>query len=331
MPTISIRAHGMSASKWQQLVNPVTGEIMKLTSIQAPERSNTNGWTANVARRNEQRLQQIDFDAIDGEAAFVTLTMPKQQMEDVSSEQFHRWLNAWLVYMRRRGMRHYYWILEFQASGNPHLHVIVWLSDWRTGGAKRGYEHHIWFGEAGVLEQYKALAYWVKMLNGDGVAAKVDAQNFQLVELGKSSNVDGATLESATPERLLMYLAKHAARGVAHYQRQISNMPEDWQYRSGRVWGHDGKLPLREQLDYECSYEVFWAYRRLVRRWVCANASTMTDDDKRRRSITSARRMLRCSRPDVSPYRGVSAWIPSDVASALLDAAEAMGGENEED
>lgn len=331
MPTISIRAHGMSASKWQQLVNPVTGEIMKLTSIQAPERSNTNGWTANVARRNEQRLQQIDFDAIDGEAAFVTLTMPKQQMEDVSSEQFHRWLNAWLVYMRRRGMRHYYWILEFQASGNPHLHVIVWLSDWRTGGAKRGYEHHIWFGEAGVLEQYKALAYWVKMLNGDGVAAKVDAQNFQLVELGKSSNVDGVTLESATPERLLMYLAKHAARGVAHYQRQISNMPEDWQYRSGRVWGHDGKLPLREQLDYECSYEVFWAYRRLVRRWVCANASTMTDDDKRRRSITSARRMLRCSRPDVSPYRGVSAWIPSDVASALLDAAEAMGGDYEEE
>lgn len=331
MPTISIRAHGMSASKWQQLVNPVTGEIMKLTSIQAPERSNTNGWTANVARRNEQRLQQIDFDAIDGEAAFVTLTMPKQQMEDVSSEQFHRWLNAWLVYMRRRGMRHYYWILEFQASGNPHLHVIVWLSDWRTGGAKRGYEHHIWFGEAGVLEQYKALAYWVKMLNGDGVAAKVDAQNFQLVELGKSSNVDGVTLASATPERLLMYLAKHAARGVAHYQRQISNMPEDWQYRSGRVWGHDGKLPLREQLDYECSYDVFWAYRRLVRRWVCANASTMTDDDKRRRSITSARRMLRCSRPDVSPYRGVSAWIPSDVASALLDAAEAMGGDYEEE
>lgn len=325
MPTISIRAHGMSASKWQQLVNPETGEIMKLTSLKAPERSNTNGWTANVARRNEQRLQQIDFSKITGEPFFVTLTMPKQQMEDVTSEQFHRWLNAWLVYMRRRGMRHYYWILEFQASGNPHLHVIVWLSDWRTGGAKRGYEHHTWFGEAGVLEQYKALAQWVKMLNADGVAAKVDAQNFQLVELGKSSNVDGVTLESATPERLLMYLAKHAARGVAHYQRQISNMPEDWQYRSGRVWGHDGKLPLREQLDYECSYEVFWAYRRLVRRWVCANASTMTDDDKRRRSIVSARRMLRCSRPDVSPFRGVSAWVPERVACQLLDSIE--GGE----
>ncbi|WP_065457094.1 rolling circle replication-associated protein [Bifidobacterium breve] len=327
MPTISIRAHGMSASRWQQSVNPVTGEIMKPTSTQAPERSNTNGWTANVARRNEQTLQQIDFAAIDGEAAFVTLTMLKQQMPDVSSEQFHKWLNAWLVYMRRRGMRHYYWILEFQASGNPHLHVIVWLSDWRTGGAKRGYVHHRW----DVVEQYRALAYWVKRLNADGVAAKVDAQNFQMVELGQSPTVDGVTLESATPERLLMYLAKHAARGVAHYQRQISNMPDDWQCRSGRVWGHDGKLPLREQLDVECSYEVFWQYRRLVRRWVCANASKMTDDDKQRRSIVSARRMLRCSRPDVSPYRGVSAWLPASVASQLLDAAVSMGGEREEE
>lgn len=327
MPTISIRAHGVSASKWQQLVNPVTGEIMKQTSTQAPERSNTNGWTANVARRNEQTLQQIDFDAIDGEAAFVTLTMPKQQMADVSSEQFHKWLNAWLVYIRRRGMRHYYWILEFQASGNPHLHVIVWLSDWRTGGAKRGYVHHRW----DVVEQYRALAYWAKRLNADGVAAKVDAQNFQMVELGQSPTVDGVTLESATPERLLMYLAKHAARGVAHYQRQIENMPDDWQFRSGRVWGHDRGLPLREQEDFETDYPTFWTFRRLVRRWVCANASKMTDDDKQRRSIVSARRMLRCSRPDVSPYRGVSAWLPASVASQLLDAAEAMGGDYEED
>lgn len=327
MPTISIRAHGLSASKYQQLVNPETGEIVKLAAFQPPERTTCGGWTRNVARRNEQRLQQVDFESIDGEPAFVTLTMPSQQMNEVTSKQFHRWLNTWLVYMRRRGCVHYYWILEFQGSGNPHLHVIVWLTDWRTGGAKRGYTSHSWVSDSGVVEQYKALAYWVKRLNGDGVAAKVDAQNFQLVELGESSNVDGVTLESSTPERLLMYLAKHAARGVAHYQRQISNMPEDWKYGSGRVWGHDGKLPLREQLDYECSYEVFWQYRRLVRRWVCANASKMTDDDRRRRSIVSARRMLRCSRPDVSPYRGVSAWIPETVAKQLMASIPAEGGE----
>ena len=61
MPTISIRAHGVSATRNQTLVNPETGEIVKLTALTPPERTNTKGWTPNVARRNEQRLQQIDF------------------------------------------------------------------------------------------------------------------------------------------------------------------------------------------------------------------------------------------------------------------------------
>lgn len=119
MPTISIRAHGVSASKFQQIVNPETGEIMKLTAFQPPERTATKGWTANVARRNEQRLQQIDFDGIEGVPAFVTLTMPSQQMGDVSAFMFHGWLKRWLQFMKRHGLQHYYWILEFQASGNP--------------------------------------------------------------------------------------------------------------------------------------------------------------------------------------------------------------------
>lgn len=317
MPTISIRAHGMSASRWQPLVNPETGELVKLTSFQQPERTNCGGWTRNVARRNEQRLQQVDFEAIDGVPAFVTLTMPSQQMNEVSAKQFHSWLNTWLVYMRRRGCVHYYWILEFQGSGNPHLHVIVWLTDWRTGGAKGGYMTHSWVSESGVVEQYRALAYWAKMLNGDGIAAKVDAQNFQLVETG-SHAVDGKVLDLATPERLLMYLTKHAARGVAHYQRQIENMPEDWKYSSGRMWAHDRALPLHEQQDVECDYQTFWAYRRLVRRWRCSEAHAIGDSDRRCAAISQARRMLKCSRPDISPYRGVSAWIPADVSSQLL-------------
>ena len=78
MPTVSIRAHGTSATRNQTLVNPETGEIVKLTAFQPPERTATKGWTVNVARRNEQRLQQVDFDTIEGVPAFVTLTMPAQ-------------------------------------------------------------------------------------------------------------------------------------------------------------------------------------------------------------------------------------------------------------
>lgn len=313
MPTISIRAHGVSATRNQTLVNPETGEIVKLTAFQPPERTATKGWTSNVARRNEQRLQQVDFEAVDGVPAFVTLTMPAQQMADVSAAMFHAWLKRWIQYMKRHGLLHYYWILEFQATGNPHLHLLVWLD-------------HDW----DALEQYKALRSWVNMLNKSDVGARLQGQIWENIDVGGELVVDGERVP-AHPERVLMYLAKHAARGVAHYQRQIENMPEDWQYRSGRVWGHDRGLPLRAQEDVETDYPTFHRFRRLVRRWRLAEARGIKDADRRRQAISQARRSLRCSRRDVSPYRGVSAWLPADVASRLLDAAANMGGENEEE
>lgn len=313
MPTVSIRAHGVSATRNQQLVNPDTGEIMKLTAFNQPERTATRGWTPNVARRNEQRLQQIDFDAVEGFPAFVTLTMPSQQMGDVSAAMFHAWLKRWIQYMKRHGMCHYYWILEFQASGNPHLHVLVWLDhDWEP------------------LEQYRALRSWVNMLNKANVGARQQGQIWEPIDVGGEIVVDGERVPDH-PERVLMYLAKHAARGVAHYQRQLSNMPEDWQYRSGRVWGHDRGLPLREQQDVECDYPTFWRYRRLVRRWRCSEAQAIVDPVRRRLAISQARRCLRCPNPAVSPYRGISAWVPSLLASRLLDTAMNGGGDFEEE
>lgn len=311
MPTITIRAHGVSATRNQTVVNPETGEIVKLTAFQPPERTATKGWTVNVARRNEQRLQQIDFDAVEGVPAFVTLTMPSGQMGDVSAAMFHGWLKRWLQFMKRHGLRHYYWILEFQASGNPHLHVLAWLDhDWEP------------------LEQFKALRSWVGILNKSGVGARLQGQIWESIDVGGEITVDGETVP-AHPERVLMYLAKHAARGVAHYQRQIENMPDDWQFRSGRVWGHDRGLPLREQQDFECDYATFWRYRRLVRRWRVSEANSIVDPERRRSAILQARRCLRCPRPDISPYRGISAWVPAEVASQLLDAAS-RGGEHEE-
>ena len=313
MPTVSIRVHGTSATRNQTLVNPETGEIVKLTAFQPPERTATKGWTVNVARRNEQRLQQVDFDVIEGVPAFVTLTMPAQQMADVSAAMFHSWLKSWLRYMKRHGLLHYYWILEFQATGNPHLHVLVWL------------DH-----TPDVLEQYRALRSWVNMLNKSNVGARQQGQIYESIDLGGELVVDGETVP-AHPERVLMYLAKHAARGVAHYQRQLSNMPEDWQYRSGRVWGHDRGLPLREQQDYETDYPTFWAYRRLVRRWRVSEAQAIVDSDRRRAAVSQARGCLRCPRPDISPYRGISAWVSAEVACQLLDAAVRGGDDREEE
>lgn len=311
MPTISIREHGVSVARNQTLVDPNTGEIVKLTAFQPPERTETKGWTRNVARRNEQRLQQIDFAHVDGVPAFVTLTMPSKQMADVSAAMFHAWLKRWLQFMKRHGMLHYYWILEFQATGNPHLHVLVWL------------DH-----TSEPLEQYKALRSWVNMLNKSGVGARQQAQIWESIDVGGELTVDGETVP-AHPERVLMYLAKHAARGVAHYQRQLSNMPADWQHRSGRVWGHDRGLPLRDAESVEVDYPTFWRYRRLVRSWRLAEARAVEDPRRRAVAISAARGMLRWSDPSEAPYRGISAWIPADVSRRLLDAAE-KGGEYEE-
>ena len=184
--------------------------------------------------------------------------------------------------------------------------------------------------EPDALETFKALRSWVGILNKSGVGARLQGQIWESIDVGGEINVDGERVP-AHPERVLMYLAKHAARGVAHYQRQIANMPEDWQYRSGRVWGHDRGLPLREQQDFETDYSTFWTFRRLVRRWRLAEARAIKDPERRRTAILQARGMLKCGRPDVSLYRGVSAWLPESVASQLLDAAVNMGGENEED
>ena len=176
------------------------------------------------------------------------------------------------------------------------------------------------------LETYKALRSWVNMLSKANVGARQQGQIWETIDVGGELVVDGERVP-AHPERVLMYLAKHAARGVAHYQRQIENMPDDWQYRSGRVWGHDRGLPLRELQDVECDYPPFWRYRRLVRRWRCGEAQAIVDPSRRRAASSQARGMLKGSRPGISPYRGISAWLPADVASQLFTAA-VRGGEH---
>ena len=87
------------------------------------------------------------------------------------------------------------------------------------------------------------------------------------------------------------------------------------------------------QEDFETHYPTFHRFRRLVRRWRLAEAQSIKDPVRCRAAlICEARSCLKCPRPDVSPYRGVFAWIPSDVASQSLDVAVSVnGGDYEED
>lgn len=86
------------------------------------------------------------------------------------------------------------------------------------------------------------------------------------------------------------------------------------------------------QEDFETDCPTFHRFRRLVRRWRLAEARAIKDPVRRRAAIVQDRSCLKCTGLDISPYRGVSAWIPSDVASQLLYVAVSVnGGDYEED
>lgn len=53
----------------------------------------------------------------------LTLTYPGEFPS--SGRTVKRHLNAFLVWLRRRGVRRYFWWLEFQERGAPHIHVLL--------------------------------------------------------------------------------------------------------------------------------------------------------------------------------------------------------------
>lgn len=294
---LTIRSHGMSASYRSEATGPLidmeTGEII------TPKRSTCRGWTYAVARRNEQTLQRIDFSAIDGNAYAITLTIPAGSMHAVAPKQFHQWLDNWLKTAHRYGMLHYYWILEFTAIGTPHLHITIWMPDHCDE------------------EVQKLLLAWLRILKRSEVHGSITAQDARPVVVAATD--DPHFTGEPTPERWLWYLAKHASRGVAHYQRQIKNMPAEWKSHSGRVWGHDRKLPLKAPEKMATSQQAFWIVRRWARNWLKAEAAIMPDSEKRRHAISTCRRFLKCGDLDLSATRGLGAWCPDRVAIQLID------------
>jgi hypothetical protein len=116
------------------------------------------------------------------------------------------------------------------------------------------------------------------------------------------------------------YLAKHAARGVHHYQRSAENIPDGWK-KTGRIWGHTGDWPLIDPDKRVITDREYFQLRRLARSWRKADARKSAN----RYRIRSARTMLRHNHPEKSKLRGISEWIPEQTALALLDMVRTQG------
>jgi hypothetical protein len=116
------------------------------------------------------------------------------------------------------------------------------------------------------------------------------------------------------------YSAKHASRGVAHYQRSPDCQPAHWE-KTGRVWGKCGDWPTADPERLEVSFPAYCAFRRIAKRWRIADARSEGNP----RRIKSARRSLRCTDPGKSDTRGVSEWISGPLQSQIVDHLAAQG------
>lgn len=217
MPRLTIRQHGASASIPR---HPIAGNLQK-----PEERKANRGWTAAVARRNSQYLQRIDFERVDGTPYAVTLTLPAWQMEQVTPVVMHRLIDVMIKYLRRHGMLHFHWIIEFTARRMPHIHMSVWMADRYEEWDRHLRQYIVWDNnESAVVSN--VVVKWLELTEAEGLHTSSNSQDVQLI--------DGN-------EAWLVYIAKHGIRGVKHYQRALDNMPDEWRDGAGAMWDTTGK------------------------------------------------------------------------------------------
>jgi hypothetical protein len=121
------------------------------------------------------------------------------------------------------------------------------------------------------------------------------------------------------------YVAKHAARGVRHYQRSPENIPAHWKGTTGRMWGKRGDWPVSEPLKIELDDwrgdGGWYAFRRLVRSYGVAQARSKGDCSAQ----VYARSMLKSHRRDLAEVRGISSWVPRSIVELLMENLDDRG------
>jgi len=252
---------------------------------QRAPRGEVTGWSVGATRRNTAFLMSIRDRELTGAGVAFTLTLRDCP---ASPDEWHRLRRAWLKRMERRGYLRLHWVTEWQRRGVPHLHGAIWFPD--------GYD-------------FDAIRdAWVAVASGHGAGHR-----------GQFCRViDG-------PVGWFQYLAKHASRGVQHYQRSADSIPPAWQGKTGRVWGHTGDWPvdpaMRINLEGSDGDRGYFAFRRMVRSWRLADARQWGDA----RRIVQARGMLRCPERALSEVRGVSEWVSVEGTLALVANLGARG------
>ena len=207
----------------------------------------------------------------------VALTLTTKEVPP--PEEWAALRQAWIKRQRRKGLIRLHWVTEWTAAARPHTHAYA------------EYDDH---------QAVRPLQDWLELTQHLGTMLKGQRQ----------TRVYDATGWNR-------YTAKHAARGVRHYQRSQDNVPQGWETSTGRLWGYWGEWPRDEGVKIETTHEAFYAYRRMVRSWRVSQARHAGQG----KSITRAREMLKCTDPTLSRLRGISEWIGFEESMQLLKLA----------
>lgn len=252
------------------------------------KRGQCQGWTPRATRSNLEFLRSIVIEELTGLGHTFTLTVAKCPSSAKIWEDMRR---AYVKRLKRGGMIRLHWVTEWQARGVPHLHGVAYFKVPVDDGEYRRQHALVKDAWVAVVSDYRADRF-------------AQHSNPLETELG-----------------WLKYLAKHAARGMTHYQRSQDAIPARWKGITGRVWGKAGKWPKRDGMKLQTTDRGYWQLRRMIRSYRVAEVRSSGDP----RRIVSARGMLRCSVVEESQVRGVSEWIPQEVQLTMLALVASTG------
>lgn len=239
------------------------------------KRGKVCGWSQRSIRANTQFLYSVRSSGLTGHGMALTLTLRDCPP---SHSEWARMVDTFIKRMRRLGMVRLHWLTEWQRRRVPHLHCALWFSD-----------DDKWLRER-VLDAWLMIAAPYAPRRGSQTAEPIyDAIGW------------------------FKYTAKHASRGLAHYQRTGAAIPPGWE-TTGRMWGYSGSWSLAESQQFDCPQNTYHAFRRIIRGWRKANARAEGNG----RRIAQARRMLSCNDQAWSAVRGISEWLDVEATMAAL-------------
>lgn len=251
-------------------------------------RGEVKGWSHSATRRNLAFLRSVDgsrvrLDDFGGELISVAITLTIKDCP-ATAQCWSKLRKVYIDRLRRMGLVRMHWVTEWQRRKVPHLHAAAWF-------------------DADSIDIYlltdKLIKSWCDC-----------ASEYKPLEISQF------VTQIYDEIGWFRYVAKHAARGVTHYQRSALNIPDGWKTKTGRVWGKVGdwegvSMPVCED---SLTSEEYYKLRRVLRSWRVADSR----ESKNKSRVVSARRMLRCNDVGLSHVRGCSEWFSQDLLTKVM-------------